>query len=332
MRHLLLSSVILAVLCTPASQAALVIYYPLDETSGNVAFDAALADGAQDATSSSVADWQGVAGIIGGAIQLSPTGQPDVNEALIYNTANTGTSILTATPFTITLWFNTTNTIAFNRAAVFLGNSTQGSMYYAVGLNATNQANQIARNTTAVAITHTPTVNDGQWHQLTAVYSATNSRTFYVDGRLAGTNTVDVPHPILNRFGVGALTRAAQTDAFGGLLDEIGLFDTAFTPARAALLNAFPRYDAVRLDDPDFDTALSIFNTQSGSVTTGEWEWSFAASLPGIAGDTGLIEGNPYVTLDDLGNGLFANAIPEPATGALLLLAGLAGCSRRRRG
>jgi MprA protease rhombosortase-interaction domain-containing protein len=137
-----------------------------------------------------------------------------------------------------------------------------------------------------------------------------------------------VTHMILNRFGVGALTRNTQTDAFGGLLDEIGLFDIPLRPQEAALLNAFPRYDQVRLDDPDYTLALSVFDTQSGSVTTGDWTWSYATGLPGTMGDTGLSDGNPYVVLDGAGNGLAA--IPEPGVCALAF-AGLLAFARRHR-
>jgi hypothetical protein len=320
-----------AFLSSAVAQGALVIYYPLDESSGNMAFDAAIADGAQDATAAIAAsNWQVAAGIVGGGLQLSPTAQADVDEALIYNTANTSTSLLSGTPFTITLWFKTTNTSAFNRMGVFMGNSTLGSSYYSVGLDAGHHPVQVARNTTAVNTVASPTGNDGLWHQLTAVYSATNSRSFYLDGRLAGTNTTNVgtTNLTMNRFGVGALTRNTPTDAFNGLLDEVGLFDTAVSAREAALFNAFPRYDQVRLDDPDYSLALNVFDSQSGSVTTGNWTWGYATGLAGTTGDTGFSGGNPYVVLDAAGNGLAA--VPEPAAGALALAGAIAFARRRR--
>jgi hypothetical protein len=98
----------------------LIIYYPLDEIAGNIAFDAATTDGSQNATATiALSNWQPAGGILGGGLQLSPTAQADVDEALIYNTATTSTSLLSAPPFTITMWFKTTNTGAFNRAGFF---------------------------------------------------------------------------------------------------------------------------------------------------------------------------------------------------------------------
>ena len=202
-------------------------------------------------------------------------------------------------------------------------------MYYAVSLAPnTYFPIQVARNTTAQTTTASAAANDGQWHQLTAVFTAPDSRTFYVDGRLAGTNTASVTHPILNRFGVGALTRSNQTDSFNGILDEVGLFDTAFSAQEAALLNAFPRYDPIRLDGPEYGLALSVFNAQSGAVDTGDWTWTYATGLSGTIGDTGSTDGNPYVVLDASGNGLAA--IPEPGVG-VLAFAGLVPLMRRRR-
>jgi hypothetical protein len=323
----LFSSVaILSALSLNAS-AELLIYYPLNESSGNFALDAALGNGPQDALSASTADWQTSAGILGGGLRFSPTGQNDVNEALIFN--NSGVSIIPATPFTISLWMRTTDTGAFNHAAVFLGDPLSGSAYFAVGMNATLQPQLVARNTTAINTAGPTPANDGNWHQLTAVFSANNSRQFYFDGMLANSSTTNVNFPTTSRYGIGALTRNAQTDAYSGLLDEIGLFNTAFSAQQAALLNAFPRYDNVPLDDPDFDAAISIFNSQTGSVDTGDWTWEYASGLLGPMGSTGFDGGQPYVVLDGGGNGLMA--VPEPALPAMLAAGALALLRRRQR-
>lgn len=306
-----------------SAHAGLVIYYPLDEASGNVAFDQANNDGIQNATATVAAsNWQTGSGIVGGALQLSPTGQADVDEALIFN----GT-IPAALPFTLSIWVKTTDATAANHAALYLGDATFDH-YYAVGTSATHIPQMIGRNTAVVATVGPSTVNEGMWHNLVAVYSAVNSRSFYVDGKLVGTSTTSVPAVTLTRFGVGALTRSTQTDAFSGMLDEVGMFDTALTGAEAALINAFPRYDNVPLSDSDYALALNVFNTQSGTVDTGTWEWSYATGLTGVQGSTGVNGGNPFVVLDSAGNGLVA--IPEPSVFALGALGALL-LSRRRK-
>jgi hypothetical protein len=313
------------------SEAAIVIYYPLNETSGNMAIDAAALGGIQSATATvGASNWQPSSGILGGSLLFTPTGQTDVDEALIYNTESTATSILGSTPFTVSLWFQTAESNAFTRAAVFIGNSTTTAAYYAVGLAPmTNQPQLVARNTTAVNTAAPNPGNDGLWHHMLAVFSAPNSRTLYVDGQIAGSSTANVNHPVLNRFGVGALTRSSQTDSFNGMLDEVGLFDTALSAPEAALLNAFPRYDNVPLDDPDYAAALSVFNAQTGSVTTGTWTWSYATGLFGSAGATGFAGGNPFIVMDDFGNGLVA--VPEPSALSFACAAALAPLLRRRR-
>ena len=316
--------IVAALAFVPALRADLVIYYPLDETSGNTANDAAGTGGVQNASATAAANWQISSGILGGAVRFSPTAQADVDEALIYNSAS---AILATTPFTITLWLNTADATAFNHAAVFFGNSGASFDYYAVGTTSTTPQ-MIARSASAnIATLGTSGINNAGWHQIAAVYNGTASRSLYVDGKLVGSSSTAVAHPTTNRFALGALMRSGATDSFSGMLDEVGLFDTAFSAPQAALLNAFPRYDSVRLDDNDYALALSVFNTQAGSVNTGNWTWSYATGLTGNLGTTGFSGGNPFVVLDSSGNGL--SAIPEPGT-SVLALVGLAGFIRRR--
>jgi hypothetical protein len=314
----------------PSADGSLIIYYPLDELTGNMANDLATDGGTQNATAAvAESNWQPTAGVLGGAVQFSPTAQADVDEALSYSN---GTPILNGLPFTLSVWINTVDLTARNHAALYFGNSAVTAEYYAVGTPASGFPQLVARNTTAINTPGPTTISDGVWHQVTAVFAAANDRVLYVDGQLAATSTTNVPHPSVIRFGVGALTRSAQTDAFSGLLDEVGLFDTAQTAAQVALINAFPRYDNVALSDPDYADALAVFNNQTGSVTTGTWTWRFATGLTGNLGATGLSDGTPFVVLDNAGNGLAA--IPEPHSLMLLAVAALAGGAffERRRG
>ena len=105
-----------------------------------------------------------------------------------------------------------------------------------------------------------------------------------------------------------------------------------FFSEHLALLNAFPRYDPVTLNDADFDTALAVFNTQSGSVTTGTWRWAYATGLAGTAGTTGTNGSNPFVVLDNSGNALSASPVPEPAGVTLGVFAAAGILLRRSRG
>jgi hypothetical protein len=330
-RHLAVP-VFFALACSAAG--SLIVYYPLDEASGKVANDAATADGAQNATATVAAsDWQVSGGILGGAVRFSPTAQADVDEAFIYNTASTTTSLLAGPPFTLSVWIKTTDATAFTHAAMYLGDSTQSAMYYALGTSPANMPQLVARNTTAVNTIAPTAANDGQWHNLVAVFAGTSSRSLYVDGKVVATSATLVNNPVLNRLGIGALTRSNQTDAYGGILDEAGLFDTAQSAVQVALLNAFPRYDNVTLNDTDFDLALNVFNTQSGNVNTGAWRWSYATGLSGVLGTTGTNGSNPFVVLDNAGNGLAATPVPEPSgltLGACGLVAGWLRRPRRR--
>jgi hypothetical protein len=306
-----------------------VIYYPLDELSGNVANDQSSVGGTQNATAViAQSNWQPTAGVVGGALQFSPTAQADVDEALSYSNA---TPILNGLPFTLSVWINTVDLTNRNHAALYFGNSAVNDQYYAVGTPGTGFPQLVARNPTAINTPGPTTISDGVWHQVTAVFAAPNARSLYVDGMLAATSTTNVPHPSVIRFGIGGLTRATQTDAFSGLLDEVGLFDTAHSAAEVALLNAFPRYDSVPLSDTDYADALTVFTNQTGSVSTGTWTWRYATGLSGNLGTTGLSGGNPFVVLDNAGNGLAA--IPEPHS-LVFLVGAIVACAmffRRRK-
>jgi hypothetical protein len=311
------------------ARAALVTYYPLDETSGNMANDSATADGAQNATAGVAAsDWQISAGILGGAVRFSPTAQTDTDEAFVYTSA--GAPILSGVPFSLSIWIKTSDISGATHAAVFFGDGTAFSSYYALGSSTTHQPQIVARNTTAVQTNGSTLINDGQWHHLAGVYSATNARSLYLDGKVVATNATDVPQMTLNRIGLGALTRSTPTDSYAGLLDEVGLFDTTQSAAQVALLNAFPRFDNVKLNDTDFDQGLAVFTSQTGSVTTGNWQWSYATGLTGTLGTTGTTGVNPFVVLDSAGNGLRATAVPEPSTAVLAAFC-LFGALLRRR-
>src|SRR5262245_45124392 len=81
-----------------AARASLVIYYPLDETAGNMANDSSTFGGFQSATATvGASNWQPAGGILGGALLLTPTAQADVDEALSYTSA---TPILNNLPLT----------------------------------------------------------------------------------------------------------------------------------------------------------------------------------------------------------------------------------------
>jgi len=53
-------------------------------------------------------------------------------------------------PFTLSVWVKTTSQLAANQAAVFLGDGTAFSSYYALGAAPNHVPQLVARNTAAI--------------------------------------------------------------------------------------------------------------------------------------------------------------------------------------
>lgn len=322
-----------------AGTAALVAYYPLNETSGNVANDAS--GNARHATSTVAGgnnNWQS-GGIIGGAVQFTPTAQADMDEAFVHAS---GANITTSYPFSMSTWFRTSSSSAFNQTMMnFSGNTTANSRYYSILMSSATGnplAGQARNNTSNFTANSGIVVNGGQWHQAVWVLSADNARTLYLDGVAVITDAQTVaPLPAADnprKLGIGGLMRssntASYTDAFSGLLDDAGFWTDSLTATDVALMHAFGRYDGVALNQSAiFANAMNVFNTQSGTVDTGALDWAYATGLTGGVGSSGVSGGNPYVVLDASGNGLAA--IPEASAAVLAALAALSLTGRRRR-
>ena len=204
-----------------------------------MAADSAAAGGAQNGTSASASpQWQPTGGIIGGAIRMSATAQADVDENVTHTAA---ADIIPDYPFTLSSWVNTTSSVAYRETFVYLGDQTTGAEYAQTSKEPNNAATNpnrgtaAARNTNFFGATGGLSLTDGAWHHVVGVYNSATSRTVYVDGQQAGTNTTNVPVPDTTRFSIGALMRNTPTDSYNGMLDDVGLWDESLTPVRIAL-------------------------------------------------------------------------------------------------
>jgi hypothetical protein len=287
----------------------LLLHFPLDESSGKTAGDAAAEGGYQNASTGFASpQWQPTGGVIGGALRLAPASTTEVTQAFNH----TGTAALvTAYPFTIGLWVRAAATPWFGACAV-LGDPAENYKYFQVSLNGAGTANAMARNTTQISATSPASVADGQWHHLAAVYHSATLRTLYLDGVAVATNTTSVSFvSTCKRFSIGALLRPDATQAFVGELDDIGLWTSALTAKRIALIHGLGRFAGAGLADPAIDTLLAL--TDSGFATAGGSVWVPATGLAGPVGSCGtLADGRRYVVTAANGVGLLGLSRPEP--------------------
>ncbi|MGN6643720.1 MAG: LamG domain-containing protein, partial [Verrucomicrobiota bacterium] len=234
--------------------------------------------------------------------------QTSVSQAFTYNSSG---SILAGYPFTIALWMRA-DPGNWNQICAFLGDPSVDTSYYELSLS-TAVANAVARNTSKTAATSPAAfpVADGLWHHLAGVYTA-NRRTLYLDGIAVATNSATVNFVTNNkRFALGALMRSSPTDAFVGDLDDVGLWNVAVSPERLALIHALGRYSGADLADSAIDTLLSVYTAHSGFASVGGVVWVPAAGLSGLAGNSGVTNGQPFLVINSIGEGFIGLTRPQ---------------------
>ena len=291
-----------AALSSNPSRADLQLHWKLDESSGTTAADSSpnLIDGAWQGTVGA-AGWMPGDGVDGGSVAF--TG------ANVDSFIAEGFAAVAGTPFTISAWVKTASTQ--NDGLVYLGNGGTGNSYCVLRKQG-GVARANIRNTAEIQGAGLTSITDGEWHHVLAVYAGTAERRIYTDGVLEGTNTTDVPEVTLTRFGIGALTRNTPynpADLLEGQLDDIALWDRAFTDLDAAALNGLGVLGAGNA--ADLDPLVEAFAAQDTVIISGR-NWDYATGLAGAFGETGgSVAGiDAFIVLDDLGNGMRMSAAP----------------------
>ncbi|MGJ8695367.1 MAG: LamG-like jellyroll fold domain-containing protein [Verrucomicrobiaceae bacterium] len=287
--------------CNSLVIAAPTVHWKLDEGTGTVASDSSgnAIDGTWAGTVGSPG-WTPTEGIDGGSLMLTgENADTFINDAF---------SAVTVTPFTLSTWVKTTTTA--KKGIVYLGDGTTGNQYYLINIQG-GTARTTARNGTERAVAGA-VINDGEWHNVVSVYASPTERHIYVDGVWGGTQTVEVLEFALNRFGIGGLTRNtphAPVDLLAGQIDDVALWDRAFSAADAAALNALGALGAGNA--ADVELLVDAFTGQTTTTIRGI-DWEYATGLTGSLGASGGSLGSRtgFVVMDDLGNGMKMSTIP----------------------
>lgn len=143
-------------------------------------------------------------------------------------------------PFTMSAWFKPdSNTV--DGVAVCLANST-GSERYSMRVNGSVAGDPIgaesrsAANAASTANTSTG-YSTGAWQHAAAVYASDSSRTAYLNGAGAVTDTTTIAFSTINRLAIGArlATNVAGTFLDGGIAD-VALWNVALSADEIAAL------------------------------------------------------------------------------------------------
>lgn len=142
-----------------------------------------------------------------------------VNDAVRLN--NPGIS---GFPFSMSVWVNTT--ASGKRNVLYLGDKDNNNRYFTIFLDNGRPTLEVRNDGSPQNARISTTINDGQWHLVTGVFSGVGKYDLYVDGELLLTNTANVSfNSGIDRFSVGALDRPSITQFYLGALDEPVLYD-----------------------------------------------------------------------------------------------------------
>lgn len=146
-----------------------------------------------------------------------------------------------AEPLSMGCWFNADNTTAGLNAMSLGANAASG--HWRLGLlgNVSGDPVSAAKQSDAGGNARADTsagYSSGTWNHGLAVFASATSRTAYLNGANAGTNTDNLADPTAAFTGIGALVRAANSLFMDGKLAECAIWNVALTAADALMLAA----------------------------------------------------------------------------------------------
>lgn len=241
-----------------SSQGALLAHYKFDESEfATVAIEEL--GGTNGSIGGSVIT--GAVGISGSAYQFpdlaTQAGIVDMGNASFF----AGPSGLNAsTQLTFSVWMNSTDSDANRNTIVFAGSDTVVNSYTDLGMAGTTDGTgddgaASGRNRPVGASSAQQTgffsspikIHDGNWHHLALTINLTPGiARLYVDGVLTNTQNFSgagnaVLFPVFNNFEIGRLGRqGTPVDPFGGLIDDVQVYNTVLSDSEVGFLFANP--------------------------------------------------------------------------------------------
>lgn len=157
--------------------------------------------------------------------------------ALLFNDASsqyfyTSTVPVTSVPFSISFWFYPDDvSISYGTVGFFnTGDDNQYATINVAGAVAGDPLRGFYRNGASLSTFDASTgVSVNTWQHACAVFTSSTSRTIYINGGSAGSDTTSVAFPTFNNFCIGAWRRTSTTSFMSGRLDDIGVYDVALT-------------------------------------------------------------------------------------------------------
>lgn len=148
------------------------------------------------------------------------------------NYFRTGTALITDVPLTMACWFYQTS--ASNDTLVLHEANTTDIHRIRAGSGSTVTASSFKDGPFVGGTSTTGTFSLNVWNHAAGVFASSSSRTAYLNGTAATTETTNVPVPTLVRAGVGATY--AGGSPLSGYLAAVGIWNVALDAAEIAAL------------------------------------------------------------------------------------------------
>ncbi|PYJ80444.1 MAG: hypothetical protein DME22_24115, partial [Verrucomicrobia bacterium] len=244
-------------------------HWKFDETGGTIAHDSM---GSFDGTLSPAGAAFVSGGVSSGALSLSKTSNGFVNMGNLLGLANTDFSLVAWVKMTAG---DTSDAVLLAKHAAYTRNG------YVLTVNSIgtrlpdNKAAFIEGGSGVAAYTpeetpySTTSVNDGNWHQVVAVYELGGMRSIYVDGAPAEDSKLSQP---FNQNSVAFLIGGVNysgvpTGRFDGLIDEVQIYNYALASSEVDFLFQNPAQEIAPHDLPSGQWRLNTIAGVGGTIT-----------------------------------------------------------------
>lgn len=156
----------------------------------------------------------------------------DFNGSTQYFTLSSG--VVTAVPLTLACWFNNDSSLATRALVVLSDSGGSNGFRITTSTSRTLRAVAEAAGSTGNAET-TATFSNTTWNHACGVFASATSRTVYLNGGNAVSNTTSRTPSGINRTRIG-VGGSASDSYMNGLIAEVGIWNTDLTAAEVASL------------------------------------------------------------------------------------------------
>jgi hypothetical protein len=227
-----LTTIIFLLTITSIGHTSIVAHWMFDEAGGSTtAYDSA---GSYDGTLLGSASFV-ASGVAGGAISLTESSGDlvDMGNVLGFSYSDMSVSAWIQTTTTESDTFILSKHHATYVKGYLLGVNANG------GYGSTSKAWFYNSDQTDTELISTTTVNDGNWHNIVAVYDRDGNKELYVDGSPA--EAYNASHPMNTNSGhflIGGVTAKDGTliPTYTGLIDDVQIYDQSLTSNQVQFL------------------------------------------------------------------------------------------------